>query len=60
MDKKVLSDWTIKARSEETGKIFEDKFPAGSKSEAIHSFHECYRHGIYTVLDATEGDPYTD
>lgn len=58
--KKVLSDWTIKAKSEETGKIFEDKFPACSRVEAISSFNACYRHGIYTILEVTEGKPYTN
>jgi len=60
MKEKVCSDWMVKARSEETGKIFTDKFPACSKGEAIASFNACYRHRIYTILEATEGKPYTD
>lgn len=60
MKKRVFSDWTIKARSEETGKVFEDKFPASSKGEAIAAFKECYRHRVYTVLEAIEGEPYKD
>lgn len=60
MDKKIYSDWTVKVRSEETGKVFEACVPGCSRNDAIHAFFECYRHGIYTVLDATEGEPYTD
>ena len=60
MKERVYSDWTVKARSEETGRIFTDKFPASSKGEAIASFNACYRHGIYTILGATEGEPYKD
>lgn len=60
MKEKVCSDWTVKARSEETGIIFTDKFPASSKGEAIAAFKECYRHRIYTVLEVIEGKPYTD
>lgn len=53
--KKVCSDWTVKVRNEETGKVFEDKFPASSKGEAIAAFKACYRHNIYTVLEVIEG-----
>lgn len=58
--KKVYSSWTVKVRREENGKVFEDKFPASSRGEAIAAFKECYRHGIYTVLEVTEGEPYKD
>ena len=47
-------------QDKETGRIFSDKFSASSKSEAIHAFKECYRHGTYTILEVTEGEPYKD
>lgn len=51
---KVCSDWTVKAKNEETGKVFEDKFPASSKGDAISAFKACYRHSTYTVLEVID------
>lgn len=56
----IYSDWTVKVQDKETGRIFSDKFPASRRSEAIHAFKECYRHGIYIILEVTEGEPYKD
>lgn len=56
----MYSDWIVKVRNEENGRVFSDKFPASRRSEAIHAFKECYRHGTYTILEVTEGEPYKD
>lgn len=56
----IYSDWTVKFENIDNGKIAEDKFSASRKSEVIHAFKECYRHGNYKVLEVTEGEPYKE
>lgn len=55
MNEKVYKEYTVFFKTE-SGKICFDRFMGRKPSEAIRDFRDCYRHGIYTVIEALTDD----
>ena len=53
-EKDMIKSYAVVFQNQRTGKVGMDIFSDGSESMVRKDFHDCYRHGNYTILSVTE------